>query len=146
MNLGRAMIFEMLTAEHVVKMGPLVDIHAGFDLTPGIALDLEALGGMAAVRDNGEVIAIAGILPRWNGVGLAWAWLSLGWRRHARAITEKIIETLDDSDLHRVELAVKCGFDRGGAWAERLGFELETPCAVAWGPNGENFSIYRRIR
>lgn len=140
------MNFETLTAEHVIRMGPLVDVHSASQITPELALDLELVGGLAAVRDNGDVIAIAGIMPQWRGSGISWAWLAQGWRLHARAITEKMREMLDGADYHRIELAVRCDFDRGHAWARRLGFDLETPCAKAWGPDRKDYSIYTRVR
>jgi len=139
------MRFESLTAEHVAKMGPLVHIHSKFEPTPEFALELEDCGGMAAVLEDGTVVAIAGIMVQWRGVGLAWAWLSRGWRRYAREITEKMREMLDSSDLHRIEVAVKYGFMAGYRWVERLGFRLETPRAVAWGPDKADYSIWVRI-
>ena len=140
------MTFEKLTAEHVARLGPLADIHAGYEITPELALDLEQLGGKAAVDDDGMVLAIAGIMPRWEGVGLAWAWLSRDWRKYARRITAEIIANLAASKCHRIELGVKVGFDRGARWAERMGFELETPCAKGWGPDGSDFAIYVRVK
>ncbi len=140
------MKFEPLTAEHVCKLGPLVAIHADYELTPEFALDLEDVGGgMACVDDDGSVIAIAGIMTQWRGVGLAWAWLSKDWRRHARAITEKMVEMLDSSDFHRIEVAVRCDFDAGHRWVDRLGFHVETPCAKAWGPDKADYTIHVRL-
>lgn len=136
------MNFVPLTAEHAIRLGPLEPIHGGFEMTPEMAVALEEVGGTAAVEDDGTVIAIAGILPRWEGVGLAWAWLTRGWRKHARRITEEITAELDKGQYHRVELGVKHGFVRGEKWAKRLGFELETPLAKKWGPDGGNYSLW----
>ena len=139
------MNIEPLTAEHAIRLGPLESIHGGFEITPETAVALEEVGGKAAIDDDGAVIAIAGILPRWQGVGLAWAWLAHGWRRHARRITEEIIAELNKGQYHRVELGVKIGFARGERWAKMLGFELETPLAEKWGPDGENYSLWVRV-
>lgn len=137
--------FEPLTAEHAVRIGPLEAIHAGFEMTAEMAVMLEEVGGTAAVVD-GEVVALAGILPRWEGVGMAWAWLTRKWRRHARRITAEMQLELSRSDYHRVEIGVKAGFHRGEAFAQRLGFYLETPVARGWGPDGGDYSIWVRVK
>lgn len=140
------MTFEKLTAEHIARMGPLAEIHAGFEIDAAMAVALEEIGGTAAVDDDGTVLAIAGILPRWEGVGLAWAWLTRGWRKYARRITAEIIAEVCTSPYHRIELGVKHGFDAGARWAERIGFTLETPLAKGWGPDGSDYSIYVRLK
>jgi hypothetical protein len=140
------MRFEILKAEHVMKMGPLAEIHSGYELSPALAVELEAIGGKAAVDDNGDVLAIAGIMPRWENVGLAWAWLARGWRKHARRITAEMITGIETAPYHRIEVAVKAGFHRGERWAERLGFELETPLARKWSPDGQDFSIWVKVK
>lgn len=140
------MNFVPLTAEHVVKMGPLAAIHAGYELTADLAVSIEECGGVAAVDDDGKVVAIAGILPRWDGVGMGWAWLTKEWRRHARRITAEVIMGLELARYHRIEIGVKTDFKGGHSWARRLGFELETPVAKKWGPDGEDYSIYVRCK
>ena len=140
------MNFVPLKAEHVAQLGPLETIHAGYEVTPDLALSLEELGGTAAIDDDGNVVGIAGVLPRWDGVGMAWAWLSRKWRRHARVITDEVSRTLDAAPYHRIEMGVKIGYDRGEAWAKRLGFYLETPLARKWGPDGGDYSIWVRCK
>jgi hypothetical protein len=140
------MNFIPLKAEHVAKLGPLEPIHGGYEVTPEMAVTLEELGGTAAVDDDGSVVGIAGILPRWDGVGLAWVWLSRSWRKHARAITDEVKRTVEGAPYHRIEMGVKLGYDRGEAWARRLGFCLETPLARKWGPDGSDYSIWVRCK
>lgn len=139
------MNFVPMKAEHVLLLGELVSAHSITDLTAEMAVMLEDVGGVTAIHE-GEVLGIAGIMPKWEGSGVAWAWLSRGWLRHARAITEEIQRALDASELDRVELAVKVNFDRGHRWARRLGFILETECARKWGPDGASYSIYARVK
>lgn len=139
------MQFVRMTAEHAMSLKGLEAIHAGFEITPAVAVDLEEIGGTSAILD-GEVLAVAGILPQWRGVGLAWAWLGRGWRKRARAITNEIARGLAISDYHRIEAAVRVDYPRGHEWIRRLGFELETPVARKWGPDGMDYSIYVRLR
>ena len=140
------MNFVPLTAEHVIKMGPLAAIHAGYELTAELAVNIEECGGVAAIDEGGDVVAIAGILTRWDGVGMGWAWLSRKWRKHARRITAEVIMYLELARFHRIELGVKCDFQGGHNWAKRLGFEVETPCAKKWGADGEDYTIYVRCK
>ena len=138
------MNFVPVTAEHCMTMRHLAAIHSGYDITPEIAVELENIGGTAAIDDDGHAVAIAGILPKWDGVGVAWAWLSRDWRRAAREITAEVIRGLDASPLRRIELAVKVEFGPGHRWAERLGFSVETPLAVGWGADGGSYTLYVR--
>lgn len=136
--------FVPLRAEHVMALGEVIAAHSGTPLTPEVAVELEAIGGETAI-DGDKVVAVAGIMPMWQGTGLGWAWLAKGWRRHARAITERIIGALEQSDLHRVEMAVRHDYEPGKRWAERLGFTLETPRARMWGPDKRDYSIFVRL-
>ena len=140
------MQFVPMKAEHVLLMGELAAIHAGSVLTAELAVTMEEIGGTSAIDDNGQVVAVAGIMPKWEGSGLAWAWLAKGWRKHARVITEEVQRGLDATPLERVEAAVRVDFERGHAWAKRLGFELETLAARKWGADGATYSIYARVK
>ena len=134
-----------LTAEAVLKLEGLEPVHAGFEITPDLAVELESGGGYA-VHAGDKVLALAGILPRWQGCGLAWAWLSRGWRKHARVLTEIARVNLDAREFDRIEAGVRCEYARGHAWLRMLGFEMETPLARKWGPDGGDYSIYVRVR
>lgn len=136
--------FVPLTAEIALRLGEIEGIHAGNEITPDIAVDLEAVGGLAAV-DGDEVVAIGGVLPRWDGCGLAWVWLGRRWRKHARAITNHAARHLLECGFARVEAGVRIDYERGHSWAARLGFVLETPLARKWGPDGADYALYSRV-
>ena len=137
--------FKPLRAEDVLALDSIIAIQAGMKITPEYAVDLEQIGGVTAF-DGDTPIGTAGIMPMWSGTGLAWALLGLGWRKHARAITNEIIRVLDKTEMHRIELAVKVDFDAGKRWAKRLGFVLETPVARKWGPDQGDYSIFARVK
>lgn len=137
--------FVPLTADMVMGLTDIEDIHAGYALTAEMAVELEAIGGLAGIED-GKVLAIGGILPRWQGVGLAWTWLGRGWRRHARVITDEARRYLDASGFHRIEMGVRADYAKGHSWARRLGFEVETPLARKWGPDMADYTLYVRVR
>lgn len=139
------MQFVRMTAEHAMSLVDLEQIHSGFELDEATALDLEDIGGTTAII-NGKVVGVAGILPQWRGVGLAWAWLGRGWRAEARIITDHIRFVLDSADFHRIEAAVRVDYGRGHRWMKALGFSLETPLARKWGPDGMDYSLYARVK
>jgi len=134
-----------LKAEHFFWIGDLVDVQRGHVITPEGAVDIEAAGGKTVINDAGDVIMIAGVYPRWDGVGLGWAWLSRKWRGHAKEITIEMHAWLNASGFHRIEIGVLAGFKAGERWAKRLGFTLETPMARKWGPDGRDYSIWVRV-
>lgn len=135
-------VFEELKAAHVLSMKDLLPIHSG-EITEDLAADLERVGGFACVED-GEILGIGGIMPKWDGVGLAWVWLTRKWMRHAKLITVAIDDHLSKSGFHRIEAGVKVGYTRGARWMNRLGFDLETPVAKMWGPDKGDYSLYVR--
>jgi hypothetical protein len=139
------MNFVRLTAEHAMSIANLEAVHSGFEITPQVAVDLESVGGIAGIR-NGKVIGCAGVLPLWPGVGMAWAWLGREWRAEARKITGYIRGHLDEAEFHRIEAGVKVDYSKGHRWMRMLGFELETPVARKWGPDGGNYSIWVRVK
>lgn len=139
------MEFVTLKPEHVMSLRNVVAIHSAMEITQEIANELSDLGGYAAV-EGGEVLGIGGIFPQLWGGGLAWAWLSRSWRKHAREMTSGIKALLAESDYPRIEVGVLADFKLGHSWAERLGFYLETPLARKWGPDCLDYSIYVRVK
>lgn len=123
----------------------VVEVHARkeMEITPEAALDLEESGAFACVDD--EIIAIGGIYKHMPGIGLAWTVLTPGWRRHARLITGLCEYGVKTCGLRRVEAMVKCGFTRGGAWLDRMGFVLEAPRCRKWGQDGEDYEMWARV-
>ena len=138
------MEFVPMKAEHALLMNDLIGVHAEANITEEIARNVERAGGAVTALDGDAVLGIAGISEKWAGTGVAWAWLSRRWKRHARAITNEIITNLEKSEFPRVELAVRVDFPAGHRWAKLLGFRLETPFAPKCGPDGNDYSIYVR--
>lgn len=139
------MQFVPMKAEHALLLRNLVGVHAHVEITQELAEAVEASGTAVTALDGDEVLGIAGLTEKWEGTAVAWSWLSRKWKRHARAITEEIKRNLDKSDAPRIELAVKTDFEGGHSWAQRLGFTIETPFAMRYGPDGDNYSVYVRF-
>lgn len=139
------MEFVTLKPEHVMALKDFVDVHSGYVVDKDMAEDMAAIGGYACIAD-GEVLGVGGVLPQLWGGGLAWAWMSRKWRKHAREATEGANKILDESEYERIEAGVLADFKAGHSWAKRLGFYLETPLAKKWGPDLKDYSIYVRIK
>lgn len=140
------MKIEPLRADHVMGLVDLLPVgsYIGEQPTPALARELEKCGGWAAV--DGATLAIGGIFHMRPGCGHAWMWMTRGWRRHARAITVEVMAALAESGLRRVEAAVRCDFEPGHRWIKALGFECEAERMKAWGPEGDDFALYARVR
>ena len=136
------MEFVPMKAEHAFLMKNMIGVHAEANITEEVAQNVEKTGNAVTAIDGDEVLGIAGITEKWEGTGVAWAWLSRDWKRYARKITEEIIRNLDRSEFPRIELAVRVDFPAGHRWAKMLGFTLETPFAARYGPDGRAYSVY----
>lgn len=92
------------------------------------ALYKEASPAFTAVAD-GKIIACAGVMLMWAGVGHAWVALSADSSRYGVWITRTIRKVMRDiirgCALHRVEAVVYEKQKEDQKWIERLGFESE---------------------
>lgn len=137
------MNYERLTRAHVLGLYDLTS-QAASDITPGLATELERCGGWAAV-DEGRPVAVGGIFDLGRGRGLAWAWMTRAWRKHAREITARVAEEFACCEFVRIEAAVKCGFVGGEKWLQRLGFTMEAERMAKW-DGADDFSLWARVK
>ena len=140
-------IIEQLTLEHTRAMaiqeaqltvGPLVKDDA-------YIASLIAAGPAYAVVVDGSTIAIAGVSIFWKGRGFGWATLSALAAPHMRELTREVRNFLKFSSISRIETAVDCRFKQGHQWARMLGLQKEGTMR-AWGPQGDDFDLYARIK
>lgn len=95
---------------------------------------------------DGKPIACAGIGMHWNGRGEAWAFLIPGHRDVFLEIHNKVKTFLEWCPLRRLEATVDRHFKAGHRWVKALGFELEAPLMRGYGPTGDDFSLYAKVR
>lgn len=104
------------------------------------------LPGLAFTAMEGErVLAMAGVLPRWEGRAEAWALLSGDLRRHFVRIHRAVRQFLETTDIRRIETAVDASFPEGLAWAEMLGFENEG-LMRGYTPEGRDCYRFARVK
>lgn len=92
----------------------------------------------------GEPIASAGLSENHPGYATAWAFIAHGIGAGMVPLTRAVRRVLDAAAYPRVDTMVLSGFDRGHAWARRLGFARL--CTMEkLGRDGADFDLYARI-
>ena len=143
------MIVKEYKAEHLTSMG--LQEHQRYLsswVTPEMAHEIEKAEGWAftAMEDDGEVLAVAGVIMQWQNRGMAWAYIS------DKVVGSKFIRIhraasrfLKCCYLQRIEMTVDCDFEQGHRWAKRLGFTLEAECMKHYLPTGGDCALYARV-
>jgi hypothetical protein len=101
----------------------------------------------AFLTDAGELKGAAGVVQYWPGRGEAWAIFNSNCGTQdflqIHTITKKF---LADCPVKRIEATVEFDFVNGHRWIQALGFICEAPLMRAYGPKGNNFSMYSKVR
>lgn len=125
-------------------------IHTGDDFVDraAVARYYAAHPGYTA-RLDGQLLACAGIIVHWPGLGTAWAvWTPLGQRyalRIHRAVLAEMAGIVETYGLRRVQADVMADNAAAVKWVQALGFEEES-YMPAYGPSGEGAWRYRRLK
>lgn len=106
-------------------------------------IELENASSFTYIVD-GTPIACAGTIRQWPGRSVAWAYLSYLTGPIMRRLTKEVKQRLDVIP-GRIEFTVRCDFPAGHRWAKMIGFEVESPCLKAYGPEGEDHVGYVRF-
>ena len=98
---------------------------------------------------DGKIIFSAGvILLEWNK-GEAWLLISNLFYRYKytgfRLIKKYLAQIIETNKLRRVQALVAPEFESGKHFLTRLGFVEEADRLKAYGPDGEDFSMFGRI-
>lgn len=114
-------------------------------MEPGMGAYLEGLQAFSGLVD-GKPVVCAGVLPYWEGRGLAWAYLGEDAGSHMAAIHKAVKRYLEVAPFDRIEAAVDVEFEAGHRWIKMLGFELEAPRMAKFRADGGAASLYARIK
>lgn len=114
-----------------------------------VRLNSSTLEGIAAANTwtavvDGQPVAVAGTVKKWEGRHLAWAYIGDDCGPHMAWITRAVLRNLA-TIKGRLELTVRADFAEGHRWARLLGFKVETPCLEKFGPDGADHTGYVRI-
>ena len=138
--------------EHYVKLWDAMYLWQGIPDQPDKAQMAESYAkgpAMSAVEDSGEVLACAGVLIPWSGLGYAWCVISgRGKERYPLALhyaVKRILRgIMKTRGLRRVQATVFDGAPRNERWMIALGFHKESEMPK-WGPRGETGHVYVRL-
>ncbi len=108
-----------------------------------ILTQLESQNSWTGVLD-GNPIACAGTIQQWPGRHQAWAYLGKNSGPHMVWITKQVLAHVERVK-GRVEFTVRSDFPIGQRWAKLLGFRIEAPCLVQYGPQGEDHVGFVRV-
>lgn len=105
---------------------------------------MERINSWTCVCD-GDPVACGGVVEQWPGRYTAWAYLNRLSSPHMVPIT-RTARSILDAMYGRVEMTVRCDFESGHRWAKLLGFHVETPTLVKYGPEGEDHVGYIKVK
>lgn len=105
-------------------------------------------GAMFSGIVDGRVVAIAGLIGLWNGVGEVFATFTEEGTHYMKSIHRKskeVIEIALNNGFWRIQTKVKAGFEKGIRWVEGLGLHSEG-VMERYAPDGSDMIGYAIVR
>lgn len=129
--------------EHLLTLTPQPEQRAEW----AAAVDAELDGAGWTVLAEDKSIACAILTELGDGRAAVWAFIGADAGPHMARVFRVAERMFEMSRYRRIEATVLTGFKAGERWMGMLNFELETPNGMQkFGPAGENYSLYARIR
>lgn len=131
--------------EHVLSVSDEDAIEGkdwGFELE--VLRELERHNSWTLLDTNGDVVACAGTIEHWRNRHECWVFMTKRAARCMRRLT-RLVEAFLDPLEGRIEATVRADFEAGHRWLKMLGFHVETPCLVYFGPDGADHTGYVRF-
>lgn len=100
----------------------------------------------AAINEQGKVIAVAGVVERWENRSEVWAIIDENSRDNFLELHNAVKRFLSIYPIKRVEAVVEYTFEAGHRWMRLLGFKKETERMIAYGPGGNDSTMYVKIK
>lgn len=114
-------------------------------VTQEALVDLEKDNSFTCFKDD-KIIACFGWFKIYPTRGVLWSYLSEYANKNLVEGTRIARKLINDLPFKRLEIEVDCEFEQGHRWARMLGFELETERSKSYRIDGNDSSIYVRIR
>ncbi len=114
-----------------------------FTPVDSILAQLEGANSWTGVYE-GSPVACGGTLQHWVGRHQAWMYMGKNTAPYMVLITKAVLAQLAKVE-GRIELTVRSDFPQGQRWARMLGFEVESPRLVKFGPQGEDHIGFVRV-
>lgn len=109
--------------------------------------ELHAVGIAVTGEIDGKIVFCAGIDDLWDGVGNVWLVLSDDAHKYPRVFwaLKALLGGRIQLEYHRLSCVVKASWKEAKRFAEWFGFKKEATMKK-YGPNGEAYCLYARVR
>jgi len=119
---------ELMDYLHAIDIRPLVKINHAW-----------------SIEHDGEILAITGLIPKWENRAEAWTVLSKDSGKHFVKIVRIIKELLNVHDYRRIQATTEVDFKQAHRWLKLLGFVPEG-YMKAYSVKGEDHILYARVK
>lgn len=115
--------------KHMEELFPMIGLPISY-LLDGLKILAEPGYAYTALNKDKKPMGFAGVIPLWDGVGDAYAFMhpsmrtEFKWSLH-RSVSKGLERIRVEKKLHRMQVMVEFGFKPGYRWAESLGFKWE---------------------
>ncbi len=109
-------------------------------------LALETYALTCISQEDGRVLLCGGVAEYWPGRGEAWAIVAKHCKKEFVALHNATRRLFEVCPIRRIEAAVDVKLEQGHRWVKLLGFKLEAPLLKAYDINGNDVSLYARVR
>lgn len=99
-----------------------------------------------AIESEGEVVAMGGVAEIWPNRGEGWIFFDSKCKTNFLPVFRLVKSWVHALPFKRIEAAAKLGSSFAHRHLQLLGFELEAPVMKAFYPNGDNYSLYARVK
>lgn len=96
--------------------------------------------------ENGEVKAVVGMQPMWQGRAVVWALIGhIGnWVKFHKSIKRLMEDYAIKRGIIRLEMTTEIGFDESERWSQLLGFKYESTMRN-FGVDGKDHKMWVRL-
>lgn len=109
-------------------------------------MEKDGLNYSILCADTKQVLFCGGVSEYWKGRGECWAVFHSDVKEKFIQIHRCVVRYFEMVQVKRIEATVKCDFKEGHRWIKALGFTLEAPRLRFYYPNGDDVSLYSRVK
>ena len=131
------------------EMIRMFNLQAAQRLTGQTSTEAELAGAIAAgfavaAVDEGRILGMAGVAPKWEGSAIAWGLLSGSIGATFPVLHRAAARYFAVAPFARIEAHVAVEHPAGARWVEMLGFQKEGVMRKFF--NSRDFLLYARVR
>lgn len=134
-------------ADHLLKL-ELQNEQFGLRgiITQQMAEILAQQPAITVADGDGTILMCGGVSTPWPNRAILWACVSVKAGARMLALHRAAKPVLDRQPYKRIETTVRTDFEQGHRWARMMGFQMEAARMECYGPDGQDYSLYARVR